>query len=165
MATFRDLKTFLEHDGWQEEPNLARGRVRRGDHLRYRKELADGTILRTKVSHALRDEIGADLFRHILRDQLRVTEEQFWAVVRRKQLDATTAPVPSEATIPGWLVQRLLFTVGLAEGVVRSMTPDEAHAAWEACSPARRRARPTVRAWTQPRASCRAMPRWTTGRG
>jgi hypothetical protein len=131
VATFGDLKTFLEHDGWREERNLARGRTRRGDHLRYRKELPDGTILRTKVSHALRDEIGPDLFRHILRDQIRATEERFWAVVRRGPIDAVDSAPPREATIPGWLVARLLFTVGLSEADVRSMTLDEALAAWE----------------------------------
>ena len=118
MATFRDLKAYLERDGWHEEPNLVRGRARRGDHLRYRKELPDGSILRTKVSHALRDEIGPDLFRHILRDQLQVTEERFRAVLRGDATDPASQP-PPEATIPGWLVQRLLFTVGLAETDVR----------------------------------------------
>ena len=57
MATFGDLKTYVDRDGWTEEPNLARGRARTGDHWRYRKDLPDGTILRTKVSHSLRDEI------------------------------------------------------------------------------------------------------------
>ena len=132
MATFGDLKAFLEHDGWREEPNLARGRARRGDHLRYRKELADGTVLRTKVSHTLRDEIGPDLFRHMLRDQLRVTEERFWAVVRRRPSDPSDSAPPQGATIPGWLVARLLFTVGLSEADVREMTLDDALAAWNA---------------------------------
>lgn len=132
MATFRDLRTFLEHDGWHEEPNLARGRARTGDHVRYRKELPDGTIRRTKVAHALRDEIGPDLFRHILRVQLGVTEERFWAVVKGQASEPEQEPPASEATIPGWLVTRLLFTVGLPESDVRAMTADAALAAWEA---------------------------------
>lgn len=132
MATFGDLKTFVEHDGWTEEPKLGHGRARTGDHRRYRKDLPDGTSLRTKVSHSLRDEIGLDLFRHILRDQLRVTEERFWAVVRGGATGVTEAPPPGAATIPGWLVERLILTVGLREEEVRAMTAGEAHAAWEA---------------------------------
>lgn len=132
MATFGDLKAFVEHDGWTEEPNLARGRTRTGDHRRYRKDLPDGTSLRTKVSHSLRDEIGTDLFKHILRDQLRVTEDRFWDVVRRGATELTAAPPPQAVTIPGWLVQRLILSVGLREDEVRAMTVDEAHAAWEA---------------------------------
>lgn len=130
MASFRDLKEFLVRDGWTEEPNLARGRARTGDHRRYRKELADGTVLRTKVPHALGDEIGVDLFRHILRDQLRVDETTFWAVARGAA-HAAQPPPPEAPTIPGWLVERLLRTVGLPEAVVRAMTRDEALAAWE----------------------------------
>ena len=132
MATFGDLKTFVEHDAWMEEPNLARGRARTGDHWRYRKDLPDGTILRTKVPHGPRDEIGIDLFKHILRDQLRVTEAQFWDVVRGGATEQAAAPPPQAETVPGWLVQRLILTVGLREDEVRAMTVDEAHAAWEA---------------------------------
>ncbi|OGN85692.1 MAG: hypothetical protein A2X23_13710 [Chloroflexi bacterium GWC2_73_18] len=131
MATFGDLQKFVERDGWTEEPNLGRGRTRTGDHRRYRKDLPDGTALRTKVSHSLRHEIGVDLFRHILREQLRATEDRFWEVVRGAA-PATQPPTPQVRTIPGWLAQRLLLTVGLREDEVRAMTADEARAAWEA---------------------------------
>lgn len=131
MATFEDLRAYVLRDGWNEEPGLARGRARTGDHRHYRKELVDGTILRTKVPHGLRDDIGADLFRHILRDQLRVTAERFWAVVHGTALEEEPTPPETEA-IPGWLVERLLLTVGLPEADVRLMTADEARAAWEA---------------------------------
>ena len=130
MATFGDLKTYVERDGWTEEPSLTRGRRRTGNHWRFSKWLPDGTLLRTKISHSLRDEIGADLFRHILRDQLRVREDAFWAVVRGASGEGTAVATPP-ATIPGWLVQRLLFTVGLGEDDLRSMSPEEALATWE----------------------------------
>lgn len=122
----------MERDGWAEEPNLARGRARAGDHWRYRRNLPDGAILRTKVSHGLRDEIGIDLFKHILRDQLQATEDQFWDVVRGRAIEPAEAPPPPAATVPGWLVQRLILTVGLPEDQVRAMSVDDAHAAWEA---------------------------------
>jgi hypothetical protein len=131
LATFGDLRTFVERDGWAEEPNLARARARTGDHWRYRKDLADGTSLRTKVSHGLRDEIGIDLFKHILRDQLHVTEERFWDVVRGRAGTVVDVPHPPTETVPGWLVQQLLFTVGIPEDAVRAMTRAEAHAAWD----------------------------------
>ena len=130
MATFEDLRRCVLRDGWIEEPNRARGRARTGDHRRYRKELADGTVLRTKVPHGLRDEIGADLFGHILRGQLRVDEARFWAVVRGAPAH-NEPPAPGAPTIPAWLVERLLRTVGLAEDAVRRMTRDEALAAWD----------------------------------
>jgi hypothetical protein len=131
VPTFEDLRRYLLRDGWTEEPNLARGRARTGDHRRYRRELADGTVLRTKLPHRLRDEIGRDLFQHILRDQLRVDEARFWAVVRGTS-GADEGPAPDAPTIPGWLIERLIRTVGLAEEEVRGMTGDQALAAWEA---------------------------------
>src|SRR3990172_9752302 len=111
-----------------EEPNLVRRHRRTGDHRRYRKDLPDGTTLCTKVSHSLDDEIGVVLFKHILRDQLRVTEDRFWEVVRGVAR-ASEPPPPQARTIPGWLVQRLLLTGGLCGGEIGAVTADETHAA------------------------------------
>lgn len=130
MATFRDLRLYVTNDGWTEEPNLARGRRRTGDHRRYFRDLADGTRLRTKVSHDEQSEIGEDLFHRILRDQLRVTEQRFWEVVHGRSEAAAEAAEPTVEPIPGWLVTRLLFNVGLTEAEVAQMTAAEARAAW-----------------------------------
>jgi hypothetical protein len=132
VATFGDLAAYLALDDWVEEPSLARGRRRTGDHRRFRKELSDGSILRTKVSHALGGEIGADLFKHILRDQLRVDETSFWAVIRGKARQSAGAAPPRSGTVPAWLVQRVMFTVGLPETEVRRLTPEEALERWHA---------------------------------
>jgi hypothetical protein len=129
LATFRDLRTYVSKDGWTEEPNLARGRRRTGDHRRYFRDLPDGTRLRTKVPHDERAEIGPDLFHRILRDQLRVAEDQFWAVVRGR-VAAKAEPTTEVEPIPGWLVTRLILTVGLSEDDVARMTTEEAQAAW-----------------------------------
>jgi hypothetical protein len=129
LATFGDLKTYVERDGWTEEPNQARNKKRVGDHWRYQKDQADGAVLRTKVSHALHDEIGTNLFHRILGQQLGVDEERFWAVVRGRSIEP--APPPAiPVTTPGWLVQQLIFTVRLSEDAVRAMTPEEANVAW-----------------------------------
>jgi len=130
LATFRDLGRSVINDGWTEERNLARGRRRTGDHRRYSRELPDGTLLRTKVPHDESAEIGDDLFHRILRGQLRVTEERFWEVVRGQATRETEMAKPAVEPVPGWLVMRLLFTVGLPEAEVARMTPDEAHDAW-----------------------------------
>lgn len=131
MATFGDLKAYVENDGWTEERNRARRRTKTGDHWRYSKEQPDGTILRTRVSHSVRDEIGPSLFGHILRDQRHVDEATFWAVVHGRA-ESEEPPAPAPSAIPGWLVQRLIMTVGMPEDEVRSMGPEGAAAAWEA---------------------------------
>lgn len=130
MATFRDLRRYVTNDGWTEEPNLARGRRRTRDHRRYLRELPDGTRLRTKVSHDEAAEIGEDLFHRMLRNQLRVTEERFWEVVRGGSSGEAEVVPPSVEPIPGWLVSRLLLMVGFSEEEVARMTAGEAHAAW-----------------------------------
>lgn len=132
MATFRDLLAYLERDGWVQEANLARGRRRTGDHHWYRKELPDGSVLRTKVPHALGDEIGIGLFKHILRDQLRVDEARFWAVVRGDAQRAAGGEAPGRETIPAWLVERLMAAVGITEAELRSLTREEALERWQA---------------------------------
>lgn len=133
MPTFQDLKTYLERDGgWEEIANLARGRRRVGDHWRYRKVLPDGTVLRTKISHAQGDEIGPDLLGHIVRDQLRTTMEHFRDVVAGRASSEGVVAEPTVEPIPGWIVTRLIYTVGMLEDEVRRMSPEEARAKWEA---------------------------------
>lgn len=133
MPTFRDLKTYLERDGgWEPIPNLARGRRRVGDHWRFRKVLPDGTVLRTKVSHALGDEIGPDLLGHIVRDQLRTTMDHFHDVVAGRAGSEAMVAEPKVEPIPAWLVERLIYTVGMQEDEARRMSPVEARARWEA---------------------------------
>jgi len=54
-----------------------------------------------------------------------------WPAVRPMSRVARVSepPPPLAQTIPGWLVQRLLLTVGLGEDEIRAMTADEAQAA------------------------------------
>ena len=82
------------------------------------------------MSHDLDAEIGKDLFRHILREQLRTDVEHFRDVVRGRANATAEGPRPASAPIPGWLVVRLIHTVGLPEERVREMTAGEALAAW-----------------------------------
>ncbi|MCR4420148.1 MAG: type II toxin-antitoxin system HicA family toxin [Clostridia bacterium] len=68
---FRELKAYCEKNGWVL--------IRQTDHYYYdEKVLADGTVLRTRVSMALHKEIPRQLWKRILSRQLRVTEEEFW---------------------------------------------------------------------------------------
>jgi len=132
VPTFRDIRRFVTNDHWTEEPSLARGRRRTGDHRWYSKTLPDGTRLRTKVPHGEADSIGKDLFQRILREQLQVSEDVFWDVVHGQGPVRTAQPRPTAISIPAWLVTRLIHTVGLSEDEVAELTADEALARWEA---------------------------------
>lgn len=67
---FRDLKKYCEKNGWVI--------IRNTDHWYYEKVLADGTLLQTKVSHAVHKEIPSNLWKLILKKQLKISEEEFW---------------------------------------------------------------------------------------
>ncbi len=66
MPSWKDLRRFVENDGWTFE--------REGIDSIYTKQLNDGTILRTRVSKGS-GEIGKALFARILKQQLKVTKE------------------------------------------------------------------------------------------
>ena len=134
MATFGDLQRYLERTrGWEREPDIARGRRREGDHVRYARVSPDGSRLRTRVSRHLREEIGDDLFRQILRHQLMVTEAEFWSVVRGESAPAGDPETgPDSPGLPGWLVVCLIEVAGIPEVDVLAMTPQAAQAAWDA---------------------------------
>jgi hypothetical protein len=127
QPTFDDLRRFCEIDGWSKKQS-ARGNA--GDHDRYRKQLGDGTILRTKASHT-REQIGnPSLWHHIWRDQLGLdSEDQFWTALR------TGKPVPRETEArrgtPEWLIKQLIHTVGMTEAQALALTPEEAVTRWE----------------------------------
>ncbi|HEY8361267.1 MAG TPA: hypothetical protein VIK77_00115 [Tissierellaceae bacterium] len=67
---FRDLKKYCENNGWVM--------IRNTDHWYYEKVLADGTLLQTKVSHAVHKEIPSNLWKLILKKQLKISEDEFW---------------------------------------------------------------------------------------
>lgn len=67
---FRDLKKYCEKNGWVI--------IRNTDHWYYEKVLADGTVLQTKVSHAVHKEIPSNLWKLILKKQLKISEDEFW---------------------------------------------------------------------------------------
>ena len=68
MPTWKDLQRFLERNNWELYRNT--------DHYFYRKFLDNGEVLRTKVSRGS-GEISPNLWRRILKHELRITLEEF----------------------------------------------------------------------------------------
>ena len=83
--------------------------------------------MRTRISHPPdRTDYGPALWSHILRDQLQVTEDQFWAGVQAGIKPSRGTPATPAASLPADLVHLLLHRVGLSESVVAAMTREEA---------------------------------------
>lgn len=126
-ATRRDHKQFCETEDWDLVRD-ARGRAVR-HHVTYELHLQDGRILRTRVSRPVNgDSYGPGLWSTILKDQLDVTAEQFWACVRDGVLPprpGATAPVLAE-TLPASLAWQLVHTLGLSGDEVSALTREQA---------------------------------------
>jgi hypothetical protein len=114
-------------EGWQEVRNAPGQKVRH--HETYELALEDGRILRTRISRPVnRDTYGERLGKHVLVDQLAVTDEVFWTCVNdgvppQRSLPKHIAPA---AAIPASLVYQLLHEVGVDEGTVAGMTREQA---------------------------------------
>ena len=123
---FDDLRRFVEIDAWEELERVQGGT---GDHHRYRKVLADGTILRTRVSHGSGEIGDAGLWKRIWHDQLELeNEDVFWHSLRdRKPVDRGDAgpPSPSSPSIPAWVVAGLLRS-GVLEADIAALDAADA---------------------------------------
>lgn len=97
-------------------------------HITYEMQLPDGRVLRTRVSRpSNKVTYGAGLWRHILDEQLCVSEEQFWACVQGGQLpDRGAPPSPKGETLPADLVHLLVTRLKLTETEVRGLSRQEA---------------------------------------
>jgi hypothetical protein len=123
--TRKDHEAFCAVEGWQRVRD-ARGRTGT-HHVTYELALPDGRILRTRISHPVdRSGYGASLWGHILRDQLQVTEAEFWAAVREHKKPNRGAPEPPPQALPADVVHLLISRVGLPEAEVAAMTKDQA---------------------------------------
>lgn len=123
--TRKDHEAFCAAEGWQRVRD-ARGRTGT-HHVTYELALPDGRILRTRISHPVdRSGYGPSLWSHILRDQLHVTEQEFWSCVRENLKPDRGAPEPPAAALPADLVRMLITRVGLPEAEVAAMSKDQA---------------------------------------
>lgn len=129
----RDHKKFVEVEGW-EKKGTTRGKGKTGDHHRYLLRLATGDVLRTRVSHGSGSIGDPNLVAQVLRDQLQVSEKDFYLCVEHGVLPPR--PQPPSVTVPAdgidaTLVRNLIRKVGLSQAEVAAMTKEQAVEAWQ----------------------------------
>jgi hypothetical protein len=124
--TRADHEKFCRAEGWTRVRNATGGRVQH--HATYELALPDGRILRTRISHPPdRSTYGASMWSHILRDQMDVSESDFWACVQDSALPArSSAPIVAREPIPVQVAYALIHTVHLSDAEVGSMTKEQA---------------------------------------
>jgi hypothetical protein len=125
QPTRADHERFCRTEGWRRVRN-ARGRTGT-HHVTFELDLPDGRVLRTRISHPVdRIDYGPALWRHIVSDQLQVTEEQFWACVLDGIRPPRDAPIPTAPSLPADLVHLLMTKVHLTEAEIATMTREQA---------------------------------------
>jgi hypothetical protein len=123
--TRKDHEALCEIEGWQRVRDV-RGRAGT-HHVTCELGLPDGRILRTRISHPVdRTDYGPSLWSHILRDQLAVSEAEFWTCVRNGAKPDRGAPEIPAGAIPADVVRLLISRVGLTESELAVMSKDEA---------------------------------------
>jgi hypothetical protein len=121
--TRKDHQQFCLNEGWTQVRNAV-GNA--GHHVTFELTLPDGQILRTRISHPPnRRGYGLSMWAHILREQLRVSEDEFWTCVREKKVPRRSRGEPIMASIPAGVVAQLL-SHGVEESAVRLMSRAEA---------------------------------------
>lgn len=124
--TRKDHLRFCEVEGWVPVKS-SRGKTGT-HHDTYELPLPNGDVLRTRISRPPdRSEYGSSLWNHILKDQLMVTESEFWGCVSDKQFpDRGTTVEPEVDPIPTDVIWALLHRVGLSESDIQAMSREEA---------------------------------------
>jgi hypothetical protein len=114
-----EIEQFCRIDGWRES--------RRTNHVFYEKVLADGTVLRTHRSFAGGKTMSPGRFKTILRNQLQVSEDDFWTALETKEpIARPSAPPEEEASLPVYVVRVLKHELHMSEAEIAELSPEEA---------------------------------------
>jgi hypothetical protein len=121
----KDHLRFVRIEGWTEVCNAVGQSVRH--HPTFEFSLPDGSILRTHISRPpdSKETYGPGLWGRILRDQLRVTTEEFWACVHDGTPPDRGAVTPPADTIPADVLT-ILINRGVPEDAALAMTREAA---------------------------------------
>ncbi len=126
--TFGDIRRFLKIDGWRELPPQERGGSRQR-HVFFEKVLADGHVLRAKVSHADPKSPTPGRWRQIARHELEAEPDAFWECLRSGE--PVPRPAPTEEIQyehPAWVLRILSRSLHLSDAEISALDPVEAEA-------------------------------------
>ena len=126
LGTKKDHDAFCSIEGWTLVRNARGGTTRH--HKTWELTLWNGNVLRTRVSHPVNGSTySASLWRHILRDQLCVDADDFWACVHDRVKPDRGEPVVStpKKAVPLFLA-RQLAELGVPENAILDLDAKDA---------------------------------------
>jgi hypothetical protein len=117
---------FCRIEGWIEVTSATGTPVRH--HQTFELVLDDGSILRTRISRPVeRTTYSGSMWSHILRDQLAVTADEFWACAQQNIVPARSAVSQSDPrALPLYVMNELVTRLGLQPEAAAALTPAEA---------------------------------------
>lgn len=124
-ATRDDHDTFCTTENW----TLVRGATGQpvSHHRTYKLELPDQRVLRTRISKPVdRSDYSRGMWSTILREQLEVSNDEFWACVRDRELPARSAAPEQRKGIPYYLLRQLIDKAGFDPIDAAELSEDEA---------------------------------------
>jgi len=126
-ATRREHVRFCEVEGWRAVQSARESSNRH--HLTFELPLNDGRILRTRISRPPNNDThGKALWAHILRDQLCVTQGEFWKCVDDGEVPirSSTLALPPPSALPAGLAHQLVHVLALSTEDVAALSLDDA---------------------------------------
>ena len=124
-AGYDDVRAFCRADGWTRKADAPGHTTRK--HEVWSKTLVDGRVLRAVVSKG-RGEYSPRMTSWIVKHELQVTEQEFWAAVRDGVAPARPGAEPHRPRnelLPLSLV-RALQAAGYSPAELRGLTQEEA---------------------------------------
>ncbi|MEJ6740280.1 MAG: cytotoxic translational repressor of toxin-antitoxin stability system [Actinomycetota bacterium] len=128
-ATRREHVRFCEVEGWRQVQSARESSNRH--HLTFELPLDDGRILRTRISRPPNNETYSKaLWAHILRDQLCVTQSEFWTCVDNGHapVRSSSGSTPPPAALPAGLAHQLVHVLKLSSPEIAKLSLEEATA-------------------------------------
>lgn len=126
-ATRREHVRFCEVEGWRQVQSARESANKH--HITFELALDDGRILRTRISRPPNnDSYGKALWSHILRDQLCVTQGEFWKCVDDSEVPvrSSSMALPPPAALPAGLAHQLVHVLALSSKEVAALSLDDA---------------------------------------
>lgn len=116
-----EVEAFARADRWRHN--------RESGHAQWEKLLPGGVLLQLPMSRGGDKTMSPGRFRQILRDQLKVTREQFWDAIRTGEPVDRSAPT-EEPTVqhPVWVMSVLVNDLHMSAAEIEALSPEEAEA-------------------------------------